>query len=68
MTAIAPMPTVTYRWTALLPKQGWTGTVTMPDCEAALEPVTCKLLAYLRDRYGINLKRQHPIFIWRRES
>jgi len=68
MTNVAPIPAVTYRWTALLPGRSWTGTVEMPDCESAWEPVTRALVEHIRLNYGVNTKRHSPIIIWRREQ
>lgn len=66
MTAIIPIPTVAYRWSAMLPERGWTGTVKMPDCDGALEACTRELVKHLRQEYGLNTKRRCPIIIWRR--
>jgi len=72
MTAIAPMPTVTYRWQVLLPGKAWGGTMQVPDCETAFEHAHRRLLWSWQLNNGVDVLGIPypgiPIVIWRRES
>ena len=68
-STITPIPLVTYRWTARLPDgRCWSGSVEMPDCDGALEQGTHALRNHLGDEYGVNVRRNNPVFSWRRDK